>query len=31
MSDNVFGCSREVLLKHSPVKEKKLMYNKVTL
>ena len=31
MSDNVFGCSREVLVKHSPLKEKKVMYNEVTL
>ena len=31
MSDNVFGCSGEVLVKHSPLKKKKLMYNEVTL
>ena len=27
MSDNVFGCSKEVLEKHFPVKEKHLINN----
>ena len=29
MSDNVFGCSEEVLEKHSSLKEKHLTYDEV--